>query len=70
MQGYLPNKVLLKMLEMLDLYQDIRSNQEAAGTDYHTMRYTMPIQRVFHKTRLAKFRTLEFEDAKCEFSAL
>jgi len=67
LNGFLPTKLVSGMLDMLQTYRDIRVELEGAGADYHTVRYAMPVQRYFHKTRLCKFRCVEFAEARKEF---
>jgi hypothetical protein len=68
LNGFLPNKILLGMLDMLEKYRDTRAELEAQGVGYHDFRYFMPVQRYFHKTRLSKFRCMELSDARREFA--
>jgi len=69
MNGFMPKEIILKMLEMLETYRDTRANLQALGiTNYEDQRYFMPVQRYFHKTRLAKYRCIEIEEGWRECS--
>jgi len=48
---------------VLEGYKDMRAAAEAIDATYNDMRYLMPVQRYFHKSRLSQFRCIEFADA-------
>jgi Holliday junction resolvase RusA-like endonuclease len=62
------HKMAILMLDMLQKYKDNRVQMEADGVGYNDLRYFLPTQRIFHKTRLAKFHCIEIEDARRELT--
>lgn len=66
--GTLPKEFNFKLLDMLENYKEARMKGEEIGVGYHDLRYFMPSQRYFHKTRLSKFRCIEFDEARQEFA--
>lgn len=58
----LPAEINLSMLEGLLRTFELRSQYIQNGYDYHFIQYVMPVQRVFHRTRLADFQRATAQD--------
>jgi Holliday junction resolvase RusA-like endonuclease len=64
----MPKKGLTSILDALTTYRGLRAASEARGLTYEELRCLMPAQRYFHRTRLGKYRCIELEAAKAEFT--
>ncbi len=56
--GSVPPEAQAKMIELVELMIESRNKIEASGADYYDAKGVMPIQRIFHRSRIQEFKVL------------